>query len=745
MTILNDRYMGYSLEVYDLYYNNICELCDNSRTSAFGVEVEKKLNGISILRFKILTNSPKLEFLVNEGYLLKFDGDFYFIKEIVENREDNNILNIICEHVAIGLVGRKCPKINLIGQTARKLFETVLNESNCNWVFAGTDIPDNVLRHFTSDGESNSVLEALMQIAENFNATIEFGTREDSNRHYIYLRKNVIDNGFYISSKFNLKSLEINRDSKELCTICRVYGAIDDDTGNRINIMSVNPTGKDYIENYQFYLDMGYDIEYIRKHPELFYNEITINYDLITDVNELYKIAQEQSKKYAYPRVNCSVTLLDLYEMDNRFELEKLSVGEKVHVYQFDPIHNTEFIAEARISSINKNYDNPFNTNIEISDTIVYNDSLNKILNNSDKVDRVLGNQTVIHGMYIKEATIDTLHCKDAFITTAKIKDLAVTSAKIANAAIGTGHIKDLAVDNAKIANAAIDDAKILNLSANKLIAGTINTADVKVMSSKGEVEISGYQILVKDTSDLLNKYVRVVLGKYRKPDAPNVVEGEEDSESNYEYGLVIRGKDGQTVMLDHNGVHNAGITDGAIDDNKISDDANISGGKIDIGSIIRIINDDGVSEKINAMQILIDGVSLHTKFNEMSTTIDGQKKTMEQMQSDIKQNADSIKLGVESIEKVEEIIDILGTEVKIIEERNPQWKIVGKVYKNKQDITDLTPPHWFFWTRQSNNPEADEKWNIDVGSSGVKEVMIYDDYKYNRNANFKLVIDDGK
>lgn len=741
MAILNDV-KRYSLEVYDLYYNNVCELCDNSRTSAFGLEVEKKLNGISTLKFKIPINSPKLKYLVNEMFLIKFDEHYYLIKNQNEIRESDIVCTVECEGIEIGLAGFKCPKVNLIAKTARELFETVLNESN--WVFVGTDIPENVLRHFSCDGESLSVLEALMQIAENYNAFIEFGTN-DGNRHYVYLRKEIIDNGFYVSSKFNLKSLEINRDSKELCTICRVYGGVNDDTNTRVNIMSVNPTGKDYIENYQFYSDIGYtNIEYIRSHPELFYKEITINYDLITDPEELYEIAKEQSKKYAYPKIDCNITFLDLYEMDNRFELDKLVLGERVHVYQFDPIHNTEFTAEAQITGISKNYDNPHISNIEISNTIVYNDSLNKILNNSDKVDRVLGNSSVIHGMYIKEATIDTLHCKDAFIKTAKIADLAVTSAKIAQAAIGTGHIKDLAVDNAKIANAAIDDAKILNLSANKLIAGTIDTSQVKVMSAAGEIEISGYQVMIKDTSDMLNPYVRVILGKYRKPDAPNIVEGEEDSESNYEYGLVIRGKDGKTVMWDSNGVHNAGITDGAVDDNKIADNANISGSKIDINSMIRIINENGTSEKINAMQILIDGKNLHTKFTEMSTTIEDQKKTMVQMQSDIKQNSESIKLSVESIEKVEEVVDLLGTEVKIITERYPVYKIIGKVYKNKKDITEQIPSHWFFWTRMSNNPEADGEWNTEIGSSGIKEVTINND-RNNKNAFFSLIIDDGK
>lgn len=67
----------YNLEIYDLYYNNVCELCDNSRTSAYGVTVDKKVNGIATLKFNIPSNSPKLEYIVNDIYLVKFDGDYY--------------------------------------------------------------------------------------------------------------------------------------------------------------------------------------------------------------------------------------------------------------------------------------------------------------------------------------------------------------------------------------------------------------------------------------------------------------------------------------------------------------------------------------------------------------------------------------------------------------------------------------------------------------------------------------------
>ena len=39
--------------------------------------------------------------------------------------------------------------------------------------------------------------------------------------------------------------------------------------------------------------------------------------------------------------------------------------------------------------------------------------------------------------------------------------------------------------------------------------------------------------------------------------------------------------------MIDGDGVHNAGITDGAVDNNKVANDANIAGSKLDINSVV--------------------------------------------------------------------------------------------------------------------------------------------------------------
>ena len=71
---------------------------------------------------------------------------------------------------------------------------------------------------------------------------------------------------------------------------------------------------------------------------------------------------------------------------------------------------------------------------------------------------------------------------------------------------------------------------------------------------------------------------------------------------------------------MDENGVTNAGITDGAITNDKINPDANIDGAKLNINSVITKINEDG-SESIQGTKIDIEGTSLSTKLSNITTT----------------------------------------------------------------------------------------------------------------------------
>jgi uncharacterized protein YjbI with pentapeptide repeats len=112
----------------------------------------------------------------------------------------------------------------------------------------------------------------------------------------------------------------------------------------------------------------------------------------------------------------------------------------------------------------------------------------------------------------IANLAIDTTKITDAAITNAKIQNLsvdaakianlAITNAKIANASIATANIIDGAIVSAKIANAQIGNAHITQLAGDKIIAGTISSAQlvtgVAVITQTAQISnaiITGAQI----------------------------------------------------------------------------------------------------------------------------------------------------------------------------------------------------------------------------------------------------------
>lgn len=129
----------------------------------------------------------------------------------------------------------------------------------------------------------------------------------------------------------------------------------------------------------------------------------------------------------------------------------------------------------------------------------------------------------------------------------------------------GAANFQDLTV-----LNAFITDAMIQELTANKINAGSINTSLVDLSSEDGTLLIFDNLIQV-----IYDNVVRVEIGMYAAD----------------KYGIIVRGADGQTVLMDETGVKDAGITLGAIRDHHVAGNANINGDKLDIDSVVTEIN----------------------------------------------------------------------------------------------------------------------------------------------------------
>ena len=238
----------------------------------------------------------------------------------------------------------------------------------------------------------------------------------------------------------------------------------------------------------------------------------------------------------------------------------------------------------------------------------------------------------------IETAIIDVAYVSDLNVIRANISELKAMDATISQAVINKADISELnaAIANIDILNADlatikhlvagnisseniqtggitsdkltitkgfIKDAMIDCLNASKIIAGQINTALVKVMSSSGNLSINDNTIQIRDANR-----VRVQIGK----DASN------------DYSMSVWDTNGQ-LMFDARGLKADAIKDEIIRNDMISSDANIDGSKLNISSVVSEINEDGNST-LKASKVKIDGINqtLEVAFNVLKTQSDG-------------------------------------------------------------------------------------------------------------------------
>lgn len=312
-----------------------------------------------------------------------------------------------------------------------------------------------------------------------------------------------------------------------------------------------------------------------------------------------------------------------------------------------------------------------------------------KIASNSISTDKLQANS--ITSDKIQANNIEAKHIKAGTITADKIGAGAIETDHLQAGVVDSIHIKSdsitaehlqagsIVAGSTVIANGAIGDAQISNVNANKINAGEIDTSKVKVKGSNGYLFIENNTLFVVDNK----KQIRCELGVI---------------ENNSNYGFIVRGSDGQTILIDHNGVHNAGITDGAIDNRKVSENANISGKKLDIDSVIRTINDDG-SVTIEGTKIQVGNTTLDVELSKQTNLINDHTTQLSNQQSSIKANTDAIKLKVDSqtytqdknsmtsnISKNTSAIEILEKEIDLKVSATDVEEIVGDVTTTKID-----------------------------------------------------------
>lgn len=536
------------------------------------------------------------------------------------------------------------------------------------------------------------------------------------------------DKGVYFITGLNLKKLQKKTSSYDFYTQIIPIGA------DGLTIESVND-GKNYLENYQ----------YSEKTRVYIWNDSSY-----TDAAAMMEDAAAYLEGLSKPEVSYSADVRDLAAQKPEYSILSYGLGDTVTL--IDP--NTGTREKQRIKKMTIYPQEPDNNTCEISNTFltfeelqdklqaaadiigytVTNDGkiyVSQILGWDSSLDSAIsGNSTIASlnsdlaalKLTVGEVTTNMLTADQADIKYATVEQLNVTNETVHSiqgdyAAFKTATADEFAAQNGIIDNlsgqfssyhvqmaqelvaakgwmaeGSIGSAQIQSLDVNKLEAGTIDTARISLASQDSALQVTGSQILVNDTTDALNPYNRVILGKYK------------DASGGTEYGLLVRSADGQTVMIDGEGVHNAGITDGAIDNNKVADDANISSYKIDLRTINEAMTEQGV--RIDKTVVRVGDKSLEVVLKEQTQEI---TDTVERIGE----------IEAQKMYRVETYIS--GRQ--IFTDKGQAAVMSCRVLSWDEDITDTLDSSLFSWHRASGDAGADAEW--DSYHAGMKQINI--------------------
>jgi phage minor structural protein len=387
MVLLNNR-----LEVYDLAYNKLCILNDNTESSAKNIEENLKLNSVNKVSFVLPLSSDKWQYVLNEN-LVRWKGEYYFIKVPHFTHNDaTKEVSVECHHLSNGLEGITCPELELIGKSANELMTEVLNGTG--WTVGTVDVPTDKFRSLIT--KEQSAFTNLVKVAELFEGTLTF----NSLARTVDLSDKSENRNIQIRKGKNLQSVDIEYDTTEMTTRLYAFGGDDPDTNLIVNIMGVNPTGKSYIEDFSYYSAQGYNQAYIDAHPELFRREMTWNANEYVDSQALFDDAVSKLKTLCKPKVKCSVEGLDLSVFPEYF-IESPIIGETIYVLDED----LGLVIDAKVTEIKRQNDKPLSLKITISNEVEYNSIVKQLVDSSQTVTKVVNPNNEIRGQFIKART----------------------------------------------------------------------------------------------------------------------------------------------------------------------------------------------------------------------------------------------------------------------------------------------------------------------------------------------------
>lgn len=232
-----------------------------------------------------------------------------------------------------------------------------------------------------------------------------------------------------------------------------------------------------------------------------------------------------------------------------------------------------------------------------------------------------------IEKAYITDAEVKTLFAGYATIGNLNATNAQITSLSGKFAAFEKTTTEELVAAKGWLLEGSIGDAQISRVSANKLTAGTIDTAIITVAGSDGHLRISDNTIQIKDL-----QRVRVQIGK----------------DASGEYSLSVWDKAGKLIW-DALGATESTIQRKIIRDKMVADDAAINALKLDLKSFNTALTEQGVS--ISGTVVQVGNKTLNVELTEQRQLTTEHGETLTDHAARITANENAIKLKVSTQE----------------------------------------------------------------------------------------------
>ena len=430
--------------------------------------------------------------------------------------------------------------------------------------------------------------DVLQKLCAAFMLEIRYDSK---NKQVFFYEKRGEDRGVYFKDGLNLKRLTHKRDTYDLYTRIRPVGK------DNLSIAKVND-GVEYLENKT----------YSTKNRTYVWDAG----DDYTDAQALKDDAELMLADLAAPVDSFEADLIDLANQSSVYSVLSYQLGDRIRLidsrtgvsvvrrivrltrYPDKSTKNTAEISSPilKFSDLSEKY----KTAYDIINTVVSGDGrYTGTINVSDILhfeDGISGSSTISGiNARLEQATLEIGTVKANYISAeqadlkyATIENLNVVNEKVVSIdgdyakfkstvtdelAAHTGQIDDLQVAKGWMLEGSIGDAQIASVSANKLLAGTIDTGLINILGTDGRLSIKDNTLIIKDDS-----HIRVQIGK----------------DGGGDYSLTLWDAKGNLIW-DALGVTENGIQRPIIRDDMVSENAGIQGSKLDIASVVSSIN----------------------------------------------------------------------------------------------------------------------------------------------------------